>query len=47
MISAMEARRLILMGCTGYHANVMDMSREMYYQPINVPVIGDFPDVFP
>ncbi|BBN68979.1 transposable element gene [Prunus dulcis] len=46
LISAMTAKRLLKKGCSGYLAHVVD-TRNQEMKLENIPVVWDFPDVFP
>ena len=46
-ISAMQARRWIADGCTGYLANVIDTTKTEKDKLKDVPVVNEFVSVFP
>ena len=46
-ISAMQVRRWIADGCTGYLANVIDMTKKEKDELKDVPVVNEFVSVFP
>ncbi|XP_048135757.1 uncharacterized protein LOC125315335 [Rhodamnia argentea] len=46
LISVLQARKLLKKGCHGYLAYVRDTNKEVVKLE-NVPVVRDFPDVFP
>ena len=46
-ISAMQARRWIADGCTGYLANVIDTTKKEKDELKDVPVVNEFVSVFP
>ncbi|KAI5338785.1 hypothetical protein L3X38_018057 [Prunus dulcis] len=46
LISAITAKRLLKKGCEGYLAHIIDI-REITLNLEDIPVIRDFPDVFP
>ncbi|KAL8107169.1 hypothetical protein AgCh_023831 [Apium graveolens] len=45
-LTAIEVRRLIRQGCEVYLAHVVDVEKE-YERIEDIPVVSDFPDVFP
>ncbi|KAL5537507.1 hypothetical protein UlMin_045604 [Ulmus minor] len=47
VISAMEARKMISSGCTGYLASVEDTTKEEKAKPEDIPIVRNFVDVFP
>ncbi|KAL5575507.1 hypothetical protein UlMin_017206 [Ulmus minor] len=47
VISAMEARKMISSGCTGYLASVVDTTKEEKAKPEDIPIVRNFVDVFP
>ena len=47
MVSALKANRMLLKGCIGYLASIMDMTKKVAAELVNVRVVYRFPDVFP
>ena len=46
-MTALEARKLLLQGCTGYLAHVVDKRMEEKLKIDDVPIVRDFLEVFP
>ena len=46
-LSTLEARKLLAQGCTGFLANIVDKRKEVKTKIDEVPILGEFPEVFP
>ena len=47
IISSMKARRMLLSGCQGFLATVMDTTHVEKSKPGDIAVVREFSDVFP
>ena len=47
IISAMQAKRMISNGCTGFLASAVDKTKEVEPSPEDVPVVKEYVEVFP
>ena len=47
VVFAMKASRMLLKGCVGYLASIMDTTKKVEIGLVNVRVVCKFPDVFP
>ena len=47
VVSALKASRMLLKGCVGYLASIMDTTKKVETKLANVHVVCRFPDVFP
>ena len=45
-LSTLEARKLLAQGCTGFLANIVDKRKEVKTKIDQVPILGEFPEVF-
>ena len=47
IISSMQAQRILANGCIGFLASTTDKSKEKKLDPMEVPVVREFIEVFP
>ncbi|KAL5583320.1 hypothetical protein UlMin_015762 [Ulmus minor] len=47
IISSMKARKMLLSGCQGFLASVVDTTQEEETKPEDIPIVQDFVEVFP
>ena len=46
VVSVMKASRMLLKGCVGYFASIVDTTKKVVTELVDVRVVCKFPDVF-
>ena len=47
LVSVMRAKKLLASGCIGLVASIVYKTKEMKLEPIDVPIVQNFVEIFP